>query len=106
MAQKGFFGGLFDLSFSEFVTTRVIKVLFVILIILSAIGALALLIGGIAKGGPGAFLAIIVAPIAFILYVLGARIWLEVIIVLFRIAENTTRLVEQGENRAAASASQ
>jgi len=30
------------------------------------------------------------------------RIWLEVIIVLFRIAENTARLVEQGDKKAGA----
>jgi hypothetical protein len=102
MAQKGFFGSLFDLSFSEFVTTRVIKGLFVILIVLPAIGALAALIGGVARGGPREFLAIIIAPIAFFLYVLVVRIWLEVIIVLFRIAENTARLVEQGDKKAGA----
>lgn len=97
MEGKGFFGGLFDLSFTEFVTTRVIKVLYVLAILLSAIGALGLLIGGIARGGGTAFVAIILSPVAFLLYVLMARIWLEVIIVLFRIAENTNRLVEQGE---------
>lgn len=101
MQQKGLFGSLFDLSFTEFVTTRVIKVLFVLAILLSAIGASAMLLGGIARGGGAAFLSIIIAPCAFFLYVLMARIWLEVIIVLFRIAENTGRLVEQGQKNAA-----
>ena len=100
MEQKGLLGSLFDLSFTEFVTTRVIKVLFVLAIAISAIGAFTMLIGGIAKGGGAAFLFIILAPIAFFLYVLMARIWLEVIIVLFRIAENTGRLVEQGKKNA------
>ncbi|HLB73888.1 MAG TPA: DUF4282 domain-containing protein [Sedimentisphaerales bacterium] len=102
MENKGFFGGLFDLSFTEFVTTRVIKVLYILAILISAIVALILLISGIAKGGGMAFLAIIVSPIVFFLYVLMARIWLEVIIVLFRIAENTGRLVEHAEKSAAA----
>jgi hypothetical protein len=104
MENKGFFGGLFDLSFTEFVTIRVIKVLYILAILISAIGALVLLIGGIAKGGGMAFIAIILAPIAFFLYILMARIWLEVIIVLFRIAENTGRLVEQGEKNTGAAA--
>lgn len=104
MEQKGLFGSLFDLSFTEFVTTRVIKVLFVLAIIISAIGALALLVGGIASGVGTALLAIILTPIAFCLSVLGARIWLEVVIVLFRIAENTGRLVEQGKNSTSAAA--
>ena len=104
MEHKGLFGSLFDLSFTEFVTTRVIKVLFVLAIVIAAIGALGLLISGIASGGGTAFLAIILAPIAFFLCVLMARIWLEVIIVLFRIAENTGRLVEQGEKNTGAAA--
>ncbi len=95
MENKGLIASLFDLSFTEFVTTRVIKVLYILAIVISAIVALILLISGIAKGGGMAFLAIIVSPIVFFLYVLMARIWLEVIIVLFRIAENTGRLVEQ-----------
>ena len=102
MENKGFFGGLFDLSFTEFVTTRVIKALYVIAIVIAAVFALGLLISGIAKGGAIAFLAVIFSPIAFFLYVLMARIWLEVIIVLFRIAENTGRLVEHAEKNTAA----
>lgn len=94
MEQKGFFATLFDLSFSQFITTRIIKVLFVIAIILSGIAALALLIGGIAGGGGGAFLSIIVAPILFLLCVLMARIWLELILILFRISDNIDKLVE------------
>jgi len=99
MGNKGFFGSLFDLSFKEFVTIRIIKVLFVLAIIASGIGALALFIGGIAGGGARAFISIILAPIVFFLYVLLARIWLEVIIVLFRIAENTGKLVEQTKDK-------
>ncbi|MCC5843569.1 MAG: DUF4282 domain-containing protein [Verrucomicrobia bacterium] len=38
---------------------------------------------------------LILSPLLFLLYVLGARIWCEMIIVLFRIAENTSRLVEK-----------
>jgi len=105
MEQKGLFGRLFELSFTEFVTPRMIKVLFVLAIIISAIGALLLLISGIVEGVGAAFLSIILAPIVFFLYVIMARIWLEVIIVLFRIAENTGRLVEQGEKIAGDTAS-
>lgn len=106
MEYKGFFASLFDLSFTEFVTTKVIKLIFIIAIIASGIGALLLLIGGISSGVAEALLAIILAPIAFFVYVLLARIWLEVIIVLFRIADNTGRLVEQGADKNAQSANE
>jgi hypothetical protein len=99
MENKGFFGGLFDLTFTEFVTIRVIKVLFVLAIIISGVFAVGILIAGFAGGAARGLLALIGAPIVFLLYVLGARIWLEVIIVLFRIAENTGKLVEMGQSK-------
>ena len=103
MNDKGFFGSLFDFSFSEFITPRIIKLLFVLAIIISAIVALVMLFAGIAKGGPGAFLAIILAPVLFLLYVIMARVWLEVIMVMFRIADNTDKLAERGDTQAEAS---
>ena len=100
MAQQGFFSGLFDFSFKDFITIRVIKVLFILAIIGSAIAALAMLIGGFMSfrvGAGRALLMIIGSPILFFVYVLLARIWLEIVVVIFRIAENTSTLVEQGK---------
>jgi hypothetical protein len=97
MEQKGFFGSLFDLSFTEFVTTRIIKFLYVLGIIGAAIAAISFIIGGMSSdSGAAGVLSLVFAPLLFILYVMGIRVWLEVIIVVFRIAENTGRLVEQG----------
>ena len=101
MNDKGFFGSLFDLSFTEFVTTRIIKLLFIVGIVAAGIGALAILGGAIAAGGfLRIVLGLVLTPVAFVLYVLLVRVWLELIIVMFRIAENTGRLVEQGNQPA------
>ena len=101
MEHKGFFAALFDLSFSEFITIRIIKVLFVLAIILAGIAAIGIIIRGFAgpegSAGGGVF-ALILAPIVFILWVLMARVWLEIIMVIFRIADNTTRMVELKES--------
>jgi hypothetical protein len=102
MAEKSFWGGLFDMSFQEFVTIRVIKVLFILAIIGSAIAAIAMLIGGFAAfrfGAVRALLMIIGSPVLFFVYVLLARIWLEIVVVVFRISENTSTLVEQGKQQ-------
>jgi len=104
MENKGFFGGLFDLSFTEFVTIRVIKILFVLAIMISGVVAVVIIINGFAGGVAKGLLALIAAPIVFLLYVLLVRIWLEVIIVLFRIAENTGKLVEMGQSKSRSSA--
>jgi len=97
MSQKGSIGMLFDLSFTEFVTTRLIKVLFVIGIIFAAIGAIALIVSGFGSGAAVGILFLILSPLVFFFYVLIVRVWCEIIIVVFRIAENTSRLVDQNK---------
>ena len=101
MAEKGFLGNLFDLSFTEFITTRVIKVLFILAIIFSAIAAIAIIISGFVGGALQGIVLLVILPILFLVCVILARVWLELVIVIFRIAENTGRLAEQGQGAAA-----
>ena len=96
--RKGFFGSLFDLSFTEFVTTRIIRFLFVLAIIVSAIVALAMVVAAFSShSGAAGILGLLLSPVVFFLCVLYSRMCLELIIVVFRIAENTGRLVEQNK---------
>jgi len=105
MQNKSFFAILFDLSFTIFVTTRIIKFLFVLGVVASGLWAVALFLGFAQRGFFGFLAALIVTPIAFFLGVLASRIYTELLIVMFRIAENTGRLVEQGEQQAVKSVS-
>ncbi len=92
---KDFLPALFDLSFSQFITVKIVKILFIIAIVLAAIMAIMVLVSGLASGSVvGGLIGIVLTPIAFLLYVLGARIWLELILVVFRIAENTQKMVD------------
>jgi len=106
MAEKGFLGSLFNLSFTEFITTRVIKVLFILAIIFAAIAALVMIVSGFAGGVLSGIVLLIISPILFLVYVILARVWLELVIVIFRIAENTGRLAEPSPGAAAAPASE
>ena len=99
MENHGFFKRLFDLSFKEFVTTKIVTFIFILAIIIGGLAAIGILIKGLSSGGAMAFVSLILAPIVFFLYVLFSRIWLEIVIVLFRIAENTTTLVEQKQEK-------
>ncbi|HHW40244.1 MAG TPA: DUF4282 domain-containing protein [Syntrophomonadaceae bacterium] len=101
MQERGFWSQLFDFSFSSFVTLKVIKVLYSLWIAIGAIGALGMLMGkGVMPFGyisAGVFLlSLIWAVVFFFLWVIGGRVWMETIIVLFRIAENTSTLVRAG----------
>jgi len=94
MENKSFFGSLFDFSFQSFITPTIIKILFVIGIILTAIftiiGIVFSFIAGIAPG----ILMLILSPIVFILYVLAVRIYLEILIILFRMQNDIAKLAE------------
>lgn len=92
MGNKGGFSLLFDLSFSEFITTKVIKVLFVVFIVLSVLGTLGIVVSAFTASVMTGIIALIFSPVVFLLYVLFARIWCELIMVIFRIAENTSGL--------------
>jgi hypothetical protein len=91
--KTGFFGALFDFSFTDFVTSRIIKILYGLSIFLIGLATLAFVIFSFgASPATGIFMLLIVGPLIFILGVIYTRILLEIIIVLFRIAEHTATM--------------
>lgn len=93
---KSFLSMLFDLSFDDFVTVRIIRVIYVISIIAAAIVGLFWFVTFASNGAGGAILALILVPIAFLLYVIIARVWLEAFMAIFKIAENTSYMARNG----------
>lgn len=88
--SHGFLGALFDTSFTNFITTRLIKLLYVLSILMAAFVALGTIGAGFTQGFmAGLFALIVVGPLIFLLMVIQSRVWLELIIVAFRIAEHT-----------------
>jgi len=96
MDPKGFFASLFDFSFTEFLTIKIIKLLFILGIIGAALGSLFYLIKDFGLS------SLLIAPLIFIASVFLLRIWLELVMVVFRIADNTTQLVDLGRKNSAA----
>lgn len=99
--EAGFLGSLFDFSFNSFVTPKIIKALYVLITVWTALLALAILITGFRIGGivGGLITLFIVEPI-FILLTLGIyRVVLEAFMVVFRLYEETKKIRENGESR-------
>ncbi len=95
---EGFFKSLFDFSFSSFITTRVIKILYILFVAGAAIAALGIIIFGFSQSaGTGILNLIIVAPLVFLIWVISARVYLEIIIVVFRIGEDLSDIKKRGE---------
>jgi hypothetical protein len=92
----GFLGSLFDLSFTSLVTTRLIKVLYVLAIILIGLEALIwVLVGFHQSVAVGVVVLFILAPLISLVALTYTRVLLEVVIALFRIMENTGELVRR-----------
>ncbi len=92
-ARKGFLASLLDTSFTTLVTTRVISVLYLLLLILAGIGLLGFVIAAIASGSVAEILvAVIVGPLVTLLYVIYARVILEVILAIFRLLESNREI--------------
>jgi hypothetical protein len=92
---SGFIAALFDLSFTSFITTKLIKVLYVLGIAGAALWALAMAGTGIAQGGVSLVL-VLISPILFLIGVIYMRVMMELIMVLFRAAEHLAEIARQG----------
>jgi ABC-type multidrug transport system permease subunit len=90
----GFFAGLFDFSFTKFVTPRLVAVLYVIGIIGTGIAALGIIIAGFANGFGAGIASLIAAPIIFFIYLLFLRVGLETLIIAFKNAESNRQIAE------------
>ena len=87
-ASAGFLASLFDFSFSSFITTKLVRVIYVLAIAGNALFALVLVAGGFGRGFmSGVFALFVIAPLVFLLFTALARLWLEVMVVLFRTVE-------------------
>jgi uncharacterized protein DUF4282 len=99
--EKGFLGSLFDFSFSSFVTPKIIKVLYVLFTIWTALIGITILIVGFKTGGiaGGLFTLIIIEPIVLLLTLGIYRVVLEAFMVIFRIYEETKKIREGNESQ-------
>ena len=86
MQAKGFFGSLFDYSFSSFVTPRIIKILYVLATILIGLWTLFLVAAAFNASETAGVLTL------FIVSMLYARVILELVIVFFRINGNVQEI--------------
>ena len=89
MEKKGFFGSLFDFSFENFVFPKIVRVLYVIIVVLVCIGYLVGVVYAFRMGSMQGVGAIVLGPIVLLLYLTMIRASMEIAIVLFRIYENT-----------------
>jgi hypothetical protein len=93
MQPKGFMTALFDFSFTAFVTPKIIKILYVLATILVSLWTLVLILAAFNESsGFGVLMLVIGGPLFFLLAIVYARVFLELVIVFFRINGNVQEL--------------
>jgi hypothetical protein len=86
MQAKGFFGSLFDYSFSSYITPKIIKVLYVLATVLVALWTLVIILLAFRASSALGILALIIGgPIYFVIAMIGVRVTLEFLSAFFRI---------------------
>lgn len=83
-----------DLSFKRFVTPRLLRMLYVLSLLAALFYAITYMFSGFEKGALAGMFQMITAPIAFLLYLIVARVTVELILAIFRIAEKIAPLDE------------
>ncbi len=85
-------GALFDFSFDRFISVTLIQILYLAVMVVAALGALAMIAGAFVSEGfwVGIITLFLLAPLSFLAVLIYARLVAELFIVLFRIAQNTS----------------
>ncbi|MBB6171042.1 hypothetical protein HNR23_001102 [Nocardiopsis mwathae] len=96
---KGFFGSLFDLSFRDFVTSKIIKLLYILWLVMIGLFTLSGIITAftiMAIEPVSGFLTLVGAVLGGAIAVLITRVGLELLIVVFRISEDLSAIRQRG----------
>jgi hypothetical protein len=94
---SGFFASLFDMNFTKYITSSVIKFLYWLIVILVSLGSLGAIVTALASRGALAIIfTIIIVPIIWLIEIIFARVSLEIIMVIFRMSDDLSAIRGQG----------
>ena len=96
-SSKGFFASLFDVSFDSFVTPTIIKIVYILAMVGVGFFTLVLALEGFRfLGVYGFFVLLIICPLYFFFSLLLTRIYMELIMVVFRLANDVRIIRDRG----------
>lgn len=84
-----------DLSFKRFVTPRLVRMLYVLSLLAAVFYAGSYMFSGFKEGPLTGLFQLVTAPLAFLLYLIFARVVVEIILAIFRIADRIAPLSEE-----------
>jgi hypothetical protein len=91
-ATTPFFGKLFDLTFTKFVTPSLVQLIYGLGMALILLVWLVALIASLTQGFMAFLGMLVIGTIVAFLYLLMLRVWMELIIILFRLGDTTQQI--------------
>jgi hypothetical protein len=85
--EPGFFESLMDTRFDNLITPKLIRFLYIVGMVVIAIGVLVAIIAAFANQAGTGVLFLILAPIGGLIYLIVLRLYLELVVVAFKIRE-------------------
>jgi hypothetical protein len=89
---KGFVGSILDFTFSSFVTPKIIKLFYFLMLAGVALGSTVFLVANLFRGGSAVLVGLIGAPIMLILGAVLARVYVEIIMLAFKVLETLQKI--------------
>jgi drug/metabolite transporter (DMT)-like permease len=83
-----------DTRFDSLITPMLIRFLYVVSMILLTIGVIVVVIASFADKASSGVLALILAPLVALIYLIVVRLWLELIVVTFKIREAAEQVAD------------
>jgi hypothetical protein len=94
--EKNFFAGLFDFSFQQSLTRRIVKLLYIIAILAGAITVVVCVVLGMQQSPAQGLTALVAGIAALFVGTLIVRMLLELALVILRIVEGIERATHPG----------
>jgi len=89
---RGFVGALLDFRFESFVTPKIIKVIYFLMLLGVAGSALLFLVTSMAGGAMGVVIGLVGAPLMLVIGAVLARVYVEIIMLAFKMLETLQRI--------------
>ena len=90
-SASGFFGALFDFSFNEFITPKVVKFVYILATIGLLLGYVVFVISGFAQSAGAGVAILLLGAIAVVIYLALIRMTLEFYLAIVRMSEDIHR---------------
>lgn len=95
--QRGFFESLFDTRFESLITPRLVRFFYALSILVLGVWMIVVIVAAFAAGETTGVIFLFLSPLMALIYLIMIRLWLELIVVAFKIRDSVERVAENTE---------